>query len=183
MTRFQPIAKGPGGHLLTGPVYIEEAEPGDVLEVKIEKITLDVPYAYNGFGPTSGLFQDDYPYARTKVIPLDRERMMAKFGPGIEVPLKPFFGSMGIAPPGEAKLNSAPPWIHAGNMDLKELDRGFHALYSGSSERRLVRNRRWTCGHGQRRNRCDGDGDVADRNFLVYRPQECGTALAARRNA
>ena len=116
--------KGPGGHLLTGAVYIEEAEPGDVLEVKIDKIDLDVPYAYNSFGPTSGIFQDDYPYSRTKIIPLDRQRMVANFGPGIEIPLKPFFGSMGIAPPGDAKLNSAPPWIHAGNMDLKELTAG-----------------------------------------------------------
>ena len=116
--------KGPGGHLLTGAVYIEEAEPGDVLEVKIEKITLDVPYAYNGFCPTTGLFKDDYPYQRTKLIPLDRERMMAHFAPGVDIPLKPFFGSMGIAPPGEGKLNSAPPWIHAGNMDLKELTEG-----------------------------------------------------------
>ena len=116
--------KGPGGHLLTGPVYIEEAEPGDVLEVNVDKITLDVPYAYNGFGPTSGIFQEDYPYPRMKLIPLDRERMVANFAPGIQIPLKPFFGSMGIAPPGSAKLNSAPPWIHAGNMDLKELTEG-----------------------------------------------------------
>lgn len=116
--------KGPGGHLLTGAVFIEEAEPGDVLEVQIEKIDLDVPYAYNSFGPTSGIFQDEYPYARTKIIPLDRQRMMASFGSGIEIPLKPFFGSIGIAPPGDAKLNSAPPWIHAGNMDLKLLTPG-----------------------------------------------------------
>lgn len=116
--------KGPGGHLLTGAIYIDEAEPGDVLEVKIEKINLDVPYAYNSFGPTSGIFQDDYPYSRTKIIPLDRQRMVANFAPGIEIPLKPFFGSMGIAPPGDARLNSAPPWIHAGNMDLKELTAG-----------------------------------------------------------
>jgi acetamidase/formamidase len=119
-----PTEKGPGGHLLTGAVFIEEAEPGDVLEVQIEKIDLDVPYAYNSFGPTSGLLQDDYPYSRTKIIPLDRKRMIASFGPGIEIPLKPFFGSMGIAPPGEGKLNSAPPWIHAGNMDLKHLVAG-----------------------------------------------------------
>jgi acetamidase/formamidase len=116
--------KGPGGHLLTGPVYIEEAEPGDVLEVRIQKITMDVPYAYNGFGPTSGVLQDEYPYSRMKVIPLDRERNVANFAPGIVIPLRPFFGSMGIAPPGEAKLNSAPPWIHAGNMDNKELVAG-----------------------------------------------------------
>ena len=122
--KVPPDAKGPGGHLLTGPVYIEEAEPGDVLEVQIDKITLDVPYAYNGFGPTTGIFQDEYPYPRTKIIPLDRQRMIGEFAPGIEIPLKPFFGSMGVAPPGEGKLNSAPPWIHAGNMDLKELTAG-----------------------------------------------------------
>lgn len=122
--KVQPSDRGPGGHLLTGPVFIEEAEPGDVLEIQIEKISLDVPYAYNGFGPTTGLFQDEYPYARTKIIPLDRQRMVANFAPGIQIPLKPFFGSMGIAPPGDAKLNSAPPWIHAGNMDLKELTAG-----------------------------------------------------------
>ena len=116
--------KGPGGHLLTGPVYIEEAEPGDVLEVRIQKITMDVPYAYNGFGPTSGVLQDEYPYSRTKVIPLDRAQGVAHFAPGIVIPLRPFFGSMGIAPPGDAKLNSAPPWIHAGNMDNKELVAG-----------------------------------------------------------
>lgn len=116
--------KGPGGHLLTGPVFIEEAEPGDVLEIRIQKISLDVPYAYNGFGPTTGVLQDEYPYQRIKIIPLDRERNVAKFAPGIEIPLHPFFGSMGIAPPGDAKLNSAPPWIHAGNMDNKELTAG-----------------------------------------------------------
>ncbi len=116
--------RGPGGHLLTGPVSIEEAEPGDVLEVRIQKITMDVPYAYNGFGPTTGIFQEDYPYPRMKVIPLDREHDVANFAPGITIPLRPFFGSMGIAPPGSAKLNSAPPWIHAGNLDNKELVAG-----------------------------------------------------------
>ena len=116
--------KGPGGHLLTGPVYIEGAQPGDVLEVKIIDIHLDVPYAYNSFGPTTGALQDEYPYMRTKIIPLDLQRNVANFASGIVIPLHPFFGSMGIAPPGEGKLNSAPPWIHAGNMDNKELVAG-----------------------------------------------------------
>jgi acetamidase/formamidase len=122
--KIAPADRGPGGHLLTGAVYIEEAEPGDTLEIRIQKIAMDVPYAYNGFGPTSGVLQDDYPYQRTKIIPLDREHGVANFAPGIVIPLRPFFGSMGIAPPGEAKLNSAPPWIHAGNMDNKELVAG-----------------------------------------------------------
>jgi acetamidase/formamidase len=117
--------KGPGGHILTGPIFIEGAEPGDTLEVRIRKIELAVPYATNGFRPGRGFLPDDFPYARFKLIPLDRERMVAKFAPGIEVPLRPFFGSMGVAPPeGNGRINSGPPWVHAGNLDNKELVAG-----------------------------------------------------------
>lgn len=116
--------RGPGGHILTGPVAIEEAEPGDVLEVQIQKIDIDVPFACNSFGPGRGFLPNDFPYARTKVIPLDLTRMIGKFGPGIEIPLHPFFGSMGVAPPGGARVSSGPPWMHAGNMDNKELVAG-----------------------------------------------------------
>jgi acetamidase/formamidase len=117
--------RGPGGHILTGPVEIAEAEPGDVLEVQVLKIDIDVPFACNGFAAGRGFLPNDYPYSRRKIIPLDRERMVAKFAPGIEVPLHPFFGSMGVAPPESAgKLDSAPPWMHAGNMDNKELVAG-----------------------------------------------------------
>src|SRR5215467_173822 len=117
--------KGPGGHILNGPVYIEGAEPGDTLEVRIQKIDLAIPYAYNGFSPGRGFLPEDFPYARMRIIPLDRERMIAKFAPGIEVPLHPFFGSMGVAPPEvSGRISSAPPWIHAGNLDNKELVAG-----------------------------------------------------------
>ncbi|HJZ62751.1 MAG TPA: acetamidase/formamidase family protein [Candidatus Acidoferrum sp.] len=117
--------KGPGGHILTGPVYIEGAEPGDVLEVRILAINLAIPYAYNAFGPGRGYLPDDYPYAKIKIIPLDEKRMVAKFAPGIEIPLHPFFGSMGVAPPEPVgKWNSAPPWIMAGNLDNKDLVAG-----------------------------------------------------------
>lgn len=115
--------KGPGGHILTGPIQITEAEPGDVLEVQIQKIDIDVPYACNSFGPGRGFLPNEFPYSRTKVIPLDREHMLAKFGPGINIPLRPFFGSMGLAP-AAGRLNSGPPWMHAGNMDNKELVAG-----------------------------------------------------------
>src|SRR5579864_3853072 len=64
---------GPGGHILTGPVAIAEAEPGDVLEVQILKVDLDVPYSCNGFGPGRGFLPNDFPYSRSKIIPLDRE--------------------------------------------------------------------------------------------------------------
>jgi len=117
--------KGPGGHILTGPVAIEEAEPGDVLEVDIVKIDIDVPFACNGFAAGKGFLPNDYPYGRRKIVPLDRERMVGKFAPGIEIPLHPFFGSMGVAPPESAgRYDSAPPWMHAGNIDNKELVAG-----------------------------------------------------------
>jgi acetamidase/formamidase len=117
--------RGPGGHILTGPVAIAEAEPGDVLEVDIEKIDIDVPWACNGFAVGRGFLPNDFPYGKRKIIPLDREKMMAHFGPGIEIPLHPFFGSMGVAPPESAgRYDSAPPWMHAGNIDNKEMVAG-----------------------------------------------------------
>jgi len=117
--------KGPGGHILNGPVFIEEAEPGDTLEVRIQKIDLAIPYAYNAFGPTRGFLPEDFPYRKMKIIPLDKQRMVARFAAGIEIPLHPFFGSMGVAPPESyGKVDSAPPGVHAGNMDNKELVAG-----------------------------------------------------------
>jgi acetamidase/formamidase len=117
--------KGPGGHILTGPVYVEGAEPGDTLEVRIESIRLSIPYAYNAFSPGRGFLPEDFPYARMRIIPLDAKRMVARFAPGIEVPLRPFFGSLGVAPPlVSGRINSGPPWIHAGNLDNKELVAG-----------------------------------------------------------
>src|SRR5690349_17851644 len=62
--------KGPGGHILTGPIYIEDAQPGDVLEVRIVSVRLAIPYAYNGFGPGRGFLPEDYPYPKMKIIPL-----------------------------------------------------------------------------------------------------------------
>ena len=115
--------KGPGGHILTGPVAIEEAEPGDVLEVQIQKIDIDANFACNGFGVGRGFLPMEYPYSRSKIIPLDRGKMIGHFGPGIDIPLHPFFGSMGVAP-GGGRIDSAPPFVHAGNMDNKELVAG-----------------------------------------------------------
>src|SRR3954468_5019676 len=117
--------KGPGGHILTGPVYVEEADSGDVLEVRIQRIELAIPYAYNAFGINRGFLPEDFPCARMRIIPLDRRRMVAHFAPGIDVPLHPFFGSIGVAPPrSRGRVNSAPPDIHAGNLDNKELVAG-----------------------------------------------------------
>lgn len=70
--------RGPGGHPLTGPIFIESAEPGDTLEVRIRAIELPFPYAVNSFRPGSGFLPDDFPYQRSKLIPLDRQ---SKFCP------------------------------------------------------------------------------------------------------
>jgi len=117
--------KGPGGHILTGPIYVEGAEPGDTLEVRIEAVKLALPYAYNAFGPRSGAIPEDFPRSKMRIIPLDEVKMVARFAEGIEVPLRPFFGSMGVAPPETSgRVNSAPPGVHAGNLDNKELVAG-----------------------------------------------------------
>ena len=112
--------RGPGGHILTGPVYVEGAEPGDVLEVKILSIELAIGYGYNG---CSGVLPENCePGKPVRIIPLDRRTMTAAFAPGIVVPLRPFFGSMGVAPPPEAgRVSSNPPGRHAGNLDNREL--------------------------------------------------------------
>jgi acetamidase/formamidase len=118
-----PEKKGPGGHILTGPVFVEGAEPGDALEVKVLSIDLAIPYGYNG---CSGFLRENCaPTGRTRIIPLDAKTMTAAFAPGIVVPLRPFFGSMGVAPPPEAgRISSNPPWIHAGNLDNRALVAG-----------------------------------------------------------
>src|SRR5438067_3097919 len=85
--------KGPGGHILTGPIYIEGAEPGDTLEVRIRKIRIATPYASNGFSPQRGVLgpPGDFQHGQTKIIPLDLQRNVAKFAANIEIPLRPFF--------------------------------------------------------------------------------------------
>ena len=115
--------KGPGGHILTGPVYVEGAEPGDALEVRILSIDLAIDYGYNG---CAGFLRENCPQGgNTRIIPIDRKAMTAEFAPGIVIPLKPFFGSLGVAPPPEAgRVSSTPPGIHAGNLDNRELVAG-----------------------------------------------------------
>ena len=112
--------KGPGGHILTGPVYVEGAAPGDVLEVKLLSIDLPLDYGYNG---CNGYLPENCESgAPSKIIALDRKRMTAEFLPGIVIPLKPFYGSLGVAPAPElGRVSSNPPGRHAGNLDNREL--------------------------------------------------------------
>jgi acetamidase/formamidase len=116
--------RGPGGHILTGPVFVEGAEAGDALEVKILSIDLAIPYGYNG---CQGFLPENCPTPRgpSRIIQLDSKTMTATFAPGIVIPLHPFFGSMGVAPPPEAgRVSSNPPGTHAGNLDNKSLVAG-----------------------------------------------------------
>jgi acetamidase/formamidase len=115
--------KGPGGHILTGPIYVEGAEPGDVLEVRILSIKLAIDYGYNG---CKGFMPENCePEAPIKILTLDRVRMTAEFAPGIVLPLHPFFGSMGVAPASvDGRVSSNPPGRHAGNLDNRELVAG-----------------------------------------------------------
>jgi acetamidase/formamidase len=112
-------------HILTGPIWVETAEPGDVLEVKVISVEPTIPYAVNFFGPGRGFLPEEFPYEHYKVTPLDLSRKVAKFSKNIEIPLRPFFGVMGVAPPPfSGRISSGPPWIHTGNMDNKELVAG-----------------------------------------------------------
>ena len=115
--------KGPGGHILTGPIYVEGADSGDVLEVRILEVKPKIAYGYNG---CSGFLRANCEQgAGSKIIPIDAKKMTAEFAPGIIIPLKPFFGSMGVAPaPSVGRVSSNPPSTHAGNLDNKELIAG-----------------------------------------------------------
>jgi acetamidase/formamidase len=115
--------RGPGGHILTGPIYVEGADSGDVLEVRFTSITLPIDYAYNG---CRGFVPELCgPNRVSTLIHLDRRNMRAEVMPGVVVPLRPFFGSVGVAPaPLLGRVSSNPPGPHAGNLDNKELVAG-----------------------------------------------------------
>ena len=115
--------RGPGGHILTGPVYVEGAQPGDALQVDVLSIDLAIDYGYNG---CSGFLRENCAQGvPIRIIPLDKKTMTATFAPGIIIPLRPFFGSMGVAPAPElGRVSSNPPGRHAGNLDNRELVAG-----------------------------------------------------------
>ena len=113
------------GNILVGPIAVEEAEPGDVLEIHILEIRITDNYAINAFHAGGGTLPDEFPYARVRAIPLDRDRNVALFAPGIEIPLRPFFGTMGVAPSPEAgRISDRAPGNYAGNLDNKDLVAG-----------------------------------------------------------
>ncbi len=117
--------RGPGAHPLTGPIWIEGAEPGDVLEIRILGFEYLHPYGVSGFIPGGGTLPEDFPYTRFHLVRFNLREGTAAFAPGITLKLAPFFGSIGVAlPPMLGRVSSGPPGPHAGNLDNKELVAG-----------------------------------------------------------
>jgi len=146
-TRPDRPREGRSGHVITGPIYIEGAEPGDTLEVQILSLRTRAPYGINNTGPTSGVFGSGYPGTAPEDEPMDMPavrhfirtgdvdgREVAFFADGIQVPLAPFMGVMAVAPenptvgqPGVTVPGvqaSRPPGPFGGNLDVKDLIAG-----------------------------------------------------------
>jgi acetamidase/formamidase len=114
-----------GAHIVTGPVAIAGAEPGDMLEVRIDEIAFGSDWGYCGFRPLFGTLPEDFPERFLTHIPIDKERRTCRLPYGVELPLAPFFGVMGVAPPAAyGTLNTKEPREHGGNLDNKELTAG-----------------------------------------------------------
>src|SRR5262249_12022894 len=117
--------RGTGPHILTGPIAVNGAKPGDVLQVDIIDIRLTQPYGYNIVSPLKGMFGTETPLQKTTIIPIDLKSGLADIAPGLRVPTRPFFGQMGVAPPKSwGRLDSRPPNKHGGNIDNQELISG-----------------------------------------------------------
>jgi len=117
--------RGPGPHVVTGPVTIEGAEPGDVLEVQIKDIELRTPYGVNLFMPNGGELPEQFPYEETRAVPFDFDEGVAEFADDVTIPLDPFLGIMAVSPaPSEGETDTAPPDYFGGNFDIKQFGEG-----------------------------------------------------------
>ncbi len=110
------------GHILTGPVAVTGARPGHVLQVDILDVTLAQDWGYNVIRPLSGALPLEFDTTTRTILPLDRHAMTARLPWGRDLPLAPFFGVMGVAPPpGWGRISTIEPRAHGGNLDCKEL--------------------------------------------------------------
>ena len=118
------LPRGPG-HIITGPVAVKGAEPGDMLEVRIDKIEIGNDWGFCGFRPLAGTLPEDFPEKFITHPIVDRERKIGRMPYGLELPLAPFFGVMGVAPPPVyGAISTVQPREHGGNLDNKELTEG-----------------------------------------------------------
>ena len=113
------------GHICTGPVAVDGARPGDVLQVDIETVELDSDWAYTGVRPLAGALPHDFDERHMTYIEIDREKGLARLPWGMDVPLRPFFGVLCVAPPEPwGELSTVPPRRNGGNLDNRELIAG-----------------------------------------------------------
>jgi len=120
--KVQHSALGP--HVVTGPIAVRGAEPGDVLAVQILEVTPRVPYGVNSNRIGKGALASEFPFNSSRVIKLDLDRGVARFGRA-RIPLAPFFGILATAPARSlGRTNSVPPGAHGGNLDIKHLVAG-----------------------------------------------------------
>jgi acetamidase/formamidase len=118
-------AEGAGPHVITGPIHVEGAQPGDMLEVRVLDVEVRVPYGVNSTGPGSGVLPDLLAQPALKTIKLDLERRVALFSEDIEVPLAPFMGIVAVAPPPAlVRVSTKPPGAFGGNIDFRHLTAG-----------------------------------------------------------
>jgi len=124
---------GHGPHSIIGPIYVNGAELGDVLEIRYKRIRpFDWGATFNNPGSLkTGLLAADFPDGQVTYMKLDLSKMTTEFAKDIHVPLKPFQGTLGVAPPdgffpplSPGVTNSVPPGPHAGNTDLSEMAEG-----------------------------------------------------------
>jgi acetamidase/formamidase len=117
--------RGPGAHPMSGPIFVETAEPGDTLEVRIMAIEFLHNFGVNAFSPGGGVLPDEFPYAGLRLLRWRPGATSVEFKPGVTLPLAPFFGSIGVAPPPlVGRISSRPPGWHGGNLDNKDLVSG-----------------------------------------------------------
>ena len=142
------------GHILTGPVFVQGAEPGDTLEVRVLDVRLRQDWGYNAIRPLAGTIPEDFDTSsRLLNIPLNATTMTGLLPWGLHLPLHPFFGVMGVAPPARwGRINTIVPRAHGGNIDNKELGPGA-SLYLPVH----VPGALFSCGDGHA---AQGDGEV-----------------------
>jgi acetamidase/formamidase len=117
--------RGPGPHPMTGPISVEGAEPGDSLEVRILAIDFLHPYGVAAFSPGGGVLPSDFPYAHQRLLRWQAGARDVEFRPGVRLPLAPFFGTIGVAPPPlSGRISTMAPGWHGGNLDNKDLTPG-----------------------------------------------------------
>ena len=123
---YREVKKSPPGgpHVLTGPIYVEGAEPGDMLEVRVLDVAFRVPYGVNAIGPGSGVLPELLSERVAPTIRLDLARNVALFA-NAEIPLAPFMGIMAVAPPpARSPASTKPPGEWGGNLDFRHLVAG-----------------------------------------------------------